>query len=168
MEKHSSESKNVQEYRRLRAVELHKAGKKQSEIAEILDVSKGAVSQWLKKYREQGIESLYYVKIPRRVCALSTAQVENIVGIVLDGAENYGFSGDVWTAPRVKDVIKTECGIEYTTRHVGRLLKKWGFSRQKPASCAIQKNGDSVREWRDTQWPEIKKSQERETANRIH
>lgn len=164
MEKHSSESKNVKEYRRLRAVELHKAGKKQCEIAEILDVSKGAVSQWLKKYREKGIESLYYRNIPRRNCSLSTAQVENIVGIVLDGAENYGFSGDVWTASRVRNVIKTECGIEYTSRHVCRLLKKWGLSRQKPATSAIQKNEGAVREWRDSRWPEIKKKPKKRNA----
>lgn len=158
MEKHSSKSKNVGEYRRLRAVELHQAGKRQCEIAEILGVTKGAVSQWLKKYRDQGIESLCYRKIPRRKGILTENQVQHIVGIILDSPENYGFSGNTWTGPRVKEVIKTEYGIEFTIRHVCRLLKKWGFSQQKPATYATQKNERAVDEWRNKRWPEIKKS----------
>ncbi len=60
MEKNSSVSQNLGEFKWLRAVELHEDDMKVIRISEVLGVTRGAVSQWLKRYREQGIESLYY------------------------------------------------------------------------------------------------------------
>jgi transposase len=48
----SSQATNWREGRRLRALELKERGWKQSEIAEALGVSEGAVSQWMKRARE--------------------------------------------------------------------------------------------------------------------
>ena len=45
------------EARRLRAWELKQQGWKQSAITQALGVTPGAVSQWLKRAREEGIES---------------------------------------------------------------------------------------------------------------
>ncbi len=46
------------ETRRMQAYELEQAGWKQKEIAVALGVTKGAVSQWLKRAREGGVEAL--------------------------------------------------------------------------------------------------------------
>src|SRR5919106_6323215 len=57
---------NWREGRRFRAFELHQRGWKQKDIAEALGVSKGAVSQWVKRARGGGIESLRHRKSPGR------------------------------------------------------------------------------------------------------
>lgn len=44
------------EGRRIRAWELKQKGRKQRDIAQALGVSPGAVSQWLKRGREGGVE----------------------------------------------------------------------------------------------------------------
>ena len=44
--------------RRLRAWELKQEGWKHQEIADALGVSKGAISQWIKRGREGGVEGL--------------------------------------------------------------------------------------------------------------
>lgn len=44
------------EWRRLRAWELVQQGWSQKKIAEALGVTEGAVSQWVKIGREQGVE----------------------------------------------------------------------------------------------------------------
>ena len=47
------------EERRLRVWALHQQGWMGKTIAEALGVSKGAVSQWLRRAREEGVEALY-------------------------------------------------------------------------------------------------------------
>jgi transposase len=55
----SSQATNYwREGRRLRALELKERGWKQSEIAEALGVSEGAVSQWMKRAKVEGGTSL--------------------------------------------------------------------------------------------------------------
>ena len=39
-----------------------------------------------------------------------------------------------------------------------RLLKQCGFSRQKPALRASQRNEEAIRDWRDRRFPELKKA----------
>ncbi|WP_206214285.1 helix-turn-helix domain-containing protein [Desulfovibrio sp. ZJ369] len=71
MKKNSSARKNLSEFKRLRAVELHEDGRKAIRISEVLGVTRGAVSQWLKRYHEQGIESLLQTNIQKTLQAFS-------------------------------------------------------------------------------------------------
>jgi predicted transcriptional regulator len=50
----SKEATDWREGRRLRAFELNQQGWSQQRIAEALGVSKGAVSQWMKRARHGG------------------------------------------------------------------------------------------------------------------
>ncbi len=54
----SSQASDWREGRRLRAFELKERGWKQTEIADALGVSEGAVSQWMKRATEEGVEGL--------------------------------------------------------------------------------------------------------------
>ena len=54
----SSQARDWLEGRRLRAFELKERGWKQKQIADALGVTEGAVSQWMKHAREEGVEGL--------------------------------------------------------------------------------------------------------------
>ena len=54
----SSQANDWREGRRLRAFELKERGWKQTHIADALGVSEGAVSQWMKRAREKGVQDL--------------------------------------------------------------------------------------------------------------
>ncbi|MEO0565473.1 MAG: winged helix-turn-helix domain-containing protein [Chloroflexota bacterium] len=74
-----------------------------------------------------------------------------------DGATTYGFQGDVWTQPRVAKVIEQTFGVAYTPGHVGRLLKRMGWTRQKPVTRATQCDEQAIEAWRTQRWPELEK-----------
>lgn len=158
MKERSSTSREAREYKRLRAIELFENGMKAIKIAEVLGVTRGAVSQWLKRFRLHGIEALYQSVRKKKACKLSSQQVEDLLGMLVHGAENFGYSGDVWTGPRVRELIEVKFGIKYSIRHVERLLKKWGWTPQKPVTRPTQQNLAEVEEWLTERWPRIKKS----------
>ena len=149
------------EERRKQAWKLKEEGWQQKDIARALGVSEGAVSQWLKRGREGGIEALK-AHPPKGVQPrLSAEQKAQIPALLAKGAEAYGFRGDVWTASRVAEVIKRTFGIRYHRDHVGKLMREAGWSRQKPVERASQRNEEALKQWSDERWPQIKKKPKR-------
>ncbi|MBC3788473.1 winged helix-turn-helix domain-containing protein [Spirosoma utsteinense] len=89
---------------------------------------------------------------------LSAEQLSQLVTELHKGAEHHGFSGAVWTRPRVNEVVKELFGISYDPSQIGRILKKVGWSRQKPQRKASQQNLQAVAQWREERLPALKKS----------
>ena len=89
---------------------------------------------------------------------LSSEQLVELVDQLNHGPEYHGFQGAIWTRPRVNEVIKTRFRVSYDPSQVGRLLKKVGWSRQKPQKKARQQDAQAVAYWRQERLPELKKS----------
>ena len=153
----SSQATNWREGRRFRAWELHQKGWKQQAIAEAFGVTQGAVSQWLKRARAGGIEGLRHQPAPGAAPRLSSEQRSQLLELLAQGAESFGFQGDVWTQPRVATLIRDRFGVKYDPSQVGRILKASGWSRQKPVHRATQRNEEAIRRWQKECWPQIKK-----------
>lgn len=143
---------------RRRCVALQQQGWKQVAIAHALGLTQGWVSRTLTKYRQQGQEALAWQKQPGAKSRLTDEQLIELVAELNKGAEYHGFPGHIWTRPRVNEVIKKLFGVSYDPSQVGRILKKVGWSRQKPQRKARQQNQQRVQQWRDERLPELKKS----------
>ena len=144
-------SKHVQdwqEYRRFQAYELHQKGWKGNRIAEALGVSKSAVSQWLSKAREGGREALRARKAEGPAPKLIKEQLKQLPELLARGPQAYGFEGEVWNCPRVTKVIEQTFGVQYHPAHVSRILKKLGWTPQKPEVRATQRNEVLIERWR--------------------
>jgi transposase len=112
----SSQASNWREGRRLRAFELKKQGWKQTEIADALGVTEGAVSQWMKRAREEGVEGLKHKPSPGAPPRLSEQERAELPELLARGAQAHGFRGDVWTCERIAKVIYRHFGVRDTIR----------------------------------------------------
>jgi transposase len=153
------------EERRKRAWALKQEGWPQKDIATALGVSAGAVSQWLKRAREQGgVEALTRRPPPGMTPRLSTEQRAQLPLLLARGAEAYGFRGDVWTARRVAQLIADTFGVRYHRDHVRRLLRQLGWSRQHPSTRATQRDAAAITQWQEERWPALQKKRRRKGA----
>ena len=142
------------EWRRLRAWYLSQHGWTERDIAEALGASGGAVSQWLTNARKGGRQAL----LSRRRgthAKLTEEQKRRIPDFLWHGPEAYGFRGEVWTCPRVVEVLAREFGVTYHRDHVSRILKELGWTPQIPITRSIQRDETVIAHWRTKVWPEL-------------
>ena len=157
MAAHNARTPDWKEQRRWRALGLKRDGWTHDEVAEALDVTKGAVSRWMTRVAREGEEALR--ARPRLGAAprLSPEQLRLLPEFLSHGAEAYDFRGELWTCARVAEVIRREFGVSYHKDHVSRLLKALRWTPQKPAERAAQRDEAQIAEWREERWPELKK-----------
>jgi transposase len=145
--------------RRRRAWELKQQGWKQTAIAAALGVTPGAVSQWLKRARTQGVEALRGHPAAGPIPRLTAAQRAHIPGLLARGAPAWGFVGEVWTCKRVAEVLRRTFGVSYHPAHVYRLLQSLEHSFQRPVDQASQRDEEAIAVWWRERWPALKKKQ---------
>jgi Winged helix-turn helix len=51
----------------------------------------------------------------------------------------------------------TPFGVHYHPSQVGRILKQYNWSRQKPLKRASQRDEAAIRRWQEERWPALKK-----------
>ncbi len=143
--------------RRLRAVRLLEQSLPQAEVARRVGVSRQSVHTWAKKLEAEGQQALK-AKPLGRPGGFGAAQRRELAHLLKRGALAAGFPTELWTLPRVRTVIANRFGRQYSEVHVWRLLRELGFSCQRPTGRAIQRNEPAIREWKQRQWPALKKT----------
>lgn len=142
---------------RLKAGNLFKQGVAQAEVARIMKVSRQSSSRWYSQYTEGGLAGLKHNGQKGRPSKLSDKQKERLQAILTKGAHKYGFALDVWTLPRIAKVIEREFGIKYRTTHIWWIMSSLGWSCQRPAKRAIERDEEKIKEWKKNEWRRIKK-----------
>ena len=72
------------------------------------------------------------------------------------GPEAFGFDTELWTLARIAAVIEQLTGVRYHPGHVWRLLRRLGWSPQRPARRATERDEAEIARWRAQEWPRIK------------
>jgi len=151
----STTSTAWKETRRLQAYALKQKGWQQTAIAEALDVTPGAVSQWMHRVDETDVAALLARPHTGRPPELTRQQKNQIPDLLAHGAEAYGFRGAIWTNARVARVIEWEWAVRYHPSHVARLLKELKWTPQLPIVRATQRDEEAIALWRSEVWPEL-------------
>jgi transposase len=141
------------EWRRARALELAREGWEQQDIADALNATQGAVSQWLAAARHGGPAALRSHPAPGRLPRITPEQLSLLPDLLWHGPESYGFRGNVWTCERVVGVLREEFGLSYSRSQVSRLLNRLGWTPQVPITRALQRDEEAIERWRERVWP---------------
>lgn len=144
--------------RRRRGIELLQAGYEPVEVARQLGVDRRSVRRWHAAYRKQGDTGIEARPTPGRPSALTDQDKKRLEKLLLNGAKAAGFPTDLWTCPRVAQLIWDRFGVDYHVDHIGRLLHSLGFSPQKPTRRAIERDEHAIKRWVKKDWPRVKKT----------
>ena len=93
-----------------------------------------------------------------RPAKLNTAQLTRVEKALAKGAEANGYVNDVWTLPRVAEVIERLTGVAYHPGYVWYILRKHlRWSWQRPARKAVERDDAAIDQWVKQRWPQLKK-----------
>jgi transposase len=92
-----------------------------------------------------------------RKAKLSATDWQAIEQALKRGPQAFGYETALWTAPRVARLIEQLCGVRYHPAHVWRLLGQLGWSCQRPAGRALERDEEAIQRWKKYRWPQLKK-----------
>ncbi len=144
--------------RRQRAVALLQQGLAPVDVARRVGVDRRSIRRWRATFEQQGESGLEPKPSPGRPRKLSDQQRAQLERWLLKGAAACGFATDLWTCPRVADLIQRRWGVVYHANHIGRLLRSLGWSPQRPARRARERDEETIQGWLKTDWPLVKKT----------
>ena len=146
------------ERRRRRGARLLAAGESQAEVARRVGVSRQTVMRWDRARQEGGMEALRRAQHFGRPELLTPEQRQELVRLLKDGAIATGFPTELWTLPRVAQLIEQKFAVSLVPSSVWRLLGRLGWSVQRPTGQARERDEQAIRRWKTKRWPELNKS----------
>jgi transposase len=141
----------------MRAADMFRRGKRQADVAGALDVSAETASEWYRLWSQGGRAALAGAGRAGRRPRLSDEQLAEVVAALKQGPRGNGFATDLWTLARVADVIEATTGVRYGQTQTWEILRRrLGWSRQRPARRALERDDAAIATWVETEWPRIK------------
>lgn len=151
-------SADLLEDRRRRALALVDEGLSLNEVGRRIGCSASSVKRWRDARRRSGPKALKVRFSPGRPPKLTADQGRQLVAVLLEGAMASGYPTQLWTTPRVAEIIWKRFRVRYHRDHVGRLLHSLGWSHQKPQKKALERNQAEIERFLRRDWPAVKKT----------
>jgi transposase len=152
---------------RRQVVRAVRGGMKQTEAARTFGSSLRAVNKWMALDRTGGLRSLKLKRRGRRAGAgrLDAKQAARIRALVIGKMpDQLKLPFYLWTREAVARLIEREYGVRVSLTTVGRYLKAWGLSPQKPVRRAYERNDRAIARWLTEEYPAIARQAKREKA----
>jgi transposase len=132
-------------------------GRTVAEVARLVGASWSAVKRWKVAVEKHGLEGLAAKAHPGKPPRLSLKQRQKLVGLLKQGPLKAGYETNLWTCPRVAELIRRHFGVSYHPAHVWKVLRSLGWSAQKPQRRARERDEAAIERWRQHRWPRLKK-----------
>ena len=146
--------------RRLDAARLFRKGERQAEVARVLEVSRQSVSRWFRQWSRSGNNGLQGSDRAGRPPRLDRKQRALIRKALLKGPLAHGWPTDLWTLPRAARLIESVAGVHYHPGHVWRIMRELGWTLQRPALRATERDEQRIERWKSTTWEQVKKKRD--------
>lgn len=114
---------------RLMLAILYKQGPSVPMLAEWFDMRERTIYDWFDCLESEPLgEAVHDAPRPGRPPKLTESQRAAFEGALEDDPAEYGIDAATWSPEAAREFLETEFGVEYTSRHVQRLLNDAGVS----------------------------------------
>jgi transposase len=150
----------AQEDLRRRTVNAVLKGMTHAEAAQVFGVARPTVTRWVTEYRQGGAKAL---KAKRRgrppASRLAPHEAALVVRLILGRCpDQLRLPFALWTREAVQQLLADRCGLQVSVWTVGRYLKRWGLTPQKPRRRAFEQGPVAVRRWLAEEYPAIRQA----------
>lgn len=154
--------------RRLAVAAVLEQGVSRTEAARLYGVTRQTVSGWVAAFRSEGEAALAAGRRGRRPgeqLALAPWQQAQLVKAIREkNPDQLRLPFVLWTREAVRDLIVRRFGLRLALTTVGKYLKRWGFTPQKPIRRAFEQSSAAVARWLAEQYPALAARAKREQA----
>ena len=130
----------------------------QTEACRILGVGRTSIYNGLNAHRKGGDVALKaHKRGPKHQSRLAGHQAATIVRLITDRCpDQLKLPFALWTRDAVRELIEKRCALSVSVWTVGRYLKHWGFTPQKPLRRAYEQDPEAVQRWLEHDYPVIR------------
>jgi len=136
----------------------------QKQASEIFGLSQSGIEKIWRKYKVDGKSGIRErkrgVKGGKKINGKQSAQVRQLIKDKLPDQLKLPYG--LWTREAVQQLILIKFSIELSRWQVGRYLKSWGYTPQKPITKAFEQKPERVKQWLEQEYPAIKKRAQKE------
>ena len=158
----------AQAHLRRLAVKAVRAGLRQTAAAKTYGVSLRAVNKWVAIDKGGGLRALKPKRRGRRLGQggrLRVAQAQRIRSLIVGKLpDQLKLPFYLWTRAAVASLMAREYGLTVSLTTVGRYLRAWGMSPQKPVRRAYERNDAAIAQWLSEEYPAIARQARRDGA----
>jgi transposase len=146
----------VREFQRRRAVELIGEREPITTVAKYLGVCVPSIKTWVLVARSGG--SLKTKACGGRPRVITDDQLATLRELLSAGASAHGWPNDVWSTPRVREMIQRHFGITYSRTHTWYLMYQYlNWTSQYPTTRIRDRNEELIARWPVRQFKRILK-----------
>lgn len=141
---------------------------KVEELASVTGVHPTTIKTWLTRANREGAQALEEKRRGRPVgaCRKLTPADEQWLReqIVEQTPQQLRLPFALWTRPAIKALARERLGIELQDRLIGKYLKRWGFTPQRPVKRAQEQRPEDIERWLKQTYPQVKARADAEGA----
>lgn len=138
--------------KRLMTAIAYKQGKSPADIEETYGISKKNVYMWLDRFESRGLDdALYDESKPGRPSKLSEEEFAELESVLQKSPDEAGYEDvQAWSPKFVQHWLKTHFDVEYTRRHIRRLMEEAGLSWRTARPKHYDVDPQEVAEFQET------------------
>jgi transposase len=148
--------RKAKEQLRIAAVRRVDAGESPENVAAGIGINRRQIYRWLEAFYYGGEDALKAKPIKGATPKLNAKQMEKLARIVREkNPLQLKFEYALWTLAIIRELIRREFAVNLSEVSVGRLMRRLGFTPQRPLYKAWQQDPHLVNEWRTKEYPKI-------------
>ena len=144
---------------------VHEGGESPEFVASGLGINRRTIYRWIESYLYGGEDALKAKPIPGAPSKLNAKQLEKLARVVREkNPLQLKFEYALWTLAMIREYIGREFKVSLSEVSVGRIMRRLGFSAQRPLYRAWQQDPLMVEQWREKEYPKIAARAKKEGA----